>query len=241
MVSTQPENPELSRLYTPLAPSFPATTRRKSNIIVKRNAQETPLPVQGKTITPGLNYLVLFFWGGGGSSFAPPLSYLWSSARAAHLIVSVQMNYCLPSQLLPNKWITDEENSCYPKNFSYLYIIFACGRSPCLFQPKTYEFYSTITYGESGQSFFWISCPPQNDLPELFTNLEDFPGNFYGAYFSFSLILKGLNIGQENLLLQTKPVMLREPARCPSCCTSRRRAATIWLNLSLVSLHTIFL
>jgi hypothetical protein len=37
--------------------------------------------------------------------------------------------------------------------------------------------------------------------------------------------------------VQTKPVMLREPARWPSCCTRRSRAATIWLNLSLLSLH----
>ena len=67
MVSTQPENPELSRLYTPLAPSFPATayilkikmrenlqkqnhtcTTNKENLF-KRNAGEN-LPFQTKPV-----------------------------------------------------------------------------------------------------------------------------------------------------------------------------------------------
>ena len=39
-----------------------------------------------------------------------------SSTYAAHLIVSEQMNSCLPEQLLPGNWITDEENSCYPNS-----------------------------------------------------------------------------------------------------------------------------
>ena len=39
-----------------------------------------------------------------------------SSTHAAHLIVSEQMNSCLPEQLLPGNWITDEENSCYPNS-----------------------------------------------------------------------------------------------------------------------------
>ena len=47
----------------------------------------------------------------------------------------VQMNSCLPEQLLPGKWITGEESSCYPNsslpgNLWYRSIIFsAC--APC--------------------------------------------------------------------------------------------------------------
>ena len=36
--------------------------------------------------------------------------------NAVHLFVSVQMNSCLPEQLLAGIWITDEENSCYPNS-----------------------------------------------------------------------------------------------------------------------------
>ena len=49
----------------------------------------------------------------GGFLFAPPLPHLLSSARAARPIIFTHVNSCLPEQLLPGKWITDEENSCY--------------------------------------------------------------------------------------------------------------------------------
>ena len=50
--------------------------------------------------------------------------------RAAHLLVSVQMNSCLPEQLFHRNWITDEENSCYqnsslPGNLWYRSITFS--------------------------------------------------------------------------------------------------------------------
>ena len=90
---------------------------------------------QNKSISPGLVYLVLFV-GGGGSPFSPPLPYIWSSAHAAHLLVSVQMNSCLPEQLLSGNWINAEENSFYPNswlpgNFCYKSIIFSA-HAPCL-------------------------------------------------------------------------------------------------------------
>ena len=55
-------------------------------------------------------------------TFAPPLPYLWSIACAAHLIILIRINSFLPKQLLPENWITNEENSCYlnsllPSNF----------------------------------------------------------------------------------------------------------------------------
>ena len=56
-------------------------------------AEKNPYTCSEQVDYPGLVYLVLLWGGGGKSPFAPPFPYLWSSAcaRAAHLIVSVQM------------------------------------------------------------------------------------------------------------------------------------------------------
>ena len=64
------------------------------------------------------------FWRGGGVHFCPFLSLSFIQCTL------LQMNSCLPKQLLPGSWITDEENSCYPlsslpDNFWYRSIIFS--------------------------------------------------------------------------------------------------------------------
>ena len=72
----------------------------------KRQVREKPLYL----LRTGHGYHVLFM--GGKSSFAPPLPYLWSSARAAHYACfSTDEQLCLPGN-----WITNEENSCYPNS-----------------------------------------------------------------------------------------------------------------------------
>ena len=45
-----------------------------------------------------------------------PLPYLWSSARAVHLIILILTDSCLPKQHLPSNWITNEENCYYPNS-----------------------------------------------------------------------------------------------------------------------------
>ena len=94
-----------------------------------------------------------------GISFRPPppptslLSLIYRySALAAHLIVSVQINSCLPEQLFRGNWVTDEENSCYLNSL----VPGALGNGPFFFlctctmliliQPKMYGFYSTLTH-----------------------------------------------------------------------------------------------
>ena len=99
--------------------------------MVKIITWETCLPAQNKTIIPGLNYLFVVLFVGGGVSFCPsPSLSLIYSAGAVHLLVSVQMNSFLPEQLLPGNGITDEENSCYPNsslpsNLWYQSIVFS--------------------------------------------------------------------------------------------------------------------
>ena len=82
---------------------------------------------------PSITYYCLW---GEYVSFAHPLPYLWSSASAVHLLITVQMSICLSEQLLPGNWITGEENSCYPnsslpRNLWIQSIIFSA-RAPCL-------------------------------------------------------------------------------------------------------------
>ena len=48
--------------------------------------------------------------------FTPPLPIFdLVHPGAAHLIILVQLNSCLPEQLLPGNWITVKENSCLPE------------------------------------------------------------------------------------------------------------------------------
>ena len=63
-------------------------------------------------------------------TFAPPLSYLWSSVQCmlnAHLLSPsdyfMQMNNCLPKQFLPGNWIMDDENSCDYWRIAYYAVI----------------------------------------------------------------------------------------------------------------------
>ena len=61
--------------------------------------RENPLPAQAKTITPSLPSTVC---GGGGLLPLPfPVCDLVHVHCAVHLLFSVQMNSCLPEQLLP--------------------------------------------------------------------------------------------------------------------------------------------
>ena len=83
---------------------------------------ETPLPDQ--TFAPSISTL-----SGWKISFYPlpfPIFDLVHVQLIAHLLVSVQMNSCLPKQLLPGNWITDEENSC---NLNSRLLINICYRS----------------------------------------------------------------------------------------------------------------
>ena len=75
--------------------------------IVSRN----PFNCSDKTNTPGLNHLVLFVRGGYFLPLPFPICDL-VHVQLISLIVSVQMNSCLPEQLLPGNWVTDEENGC---------------------------------------------------------------------------------------------------------------------------------
>ena len=56
---------------------------------------------------------------GGNLSLLPLLFPIFDIciARAAHLIIQIQMNSCLSKQLLLSNWITDEEDSLLPGNF----------------------------------------------------------------------------------------------------------------------------
>ena len=94
--------------------------------------QITPtLPAQNMSITQ-----VLFTWyllWGKFFHFSPalPIPYLWSSTHAAHLIILIHINSCLPKQLLPSNWVPDEEHSSYPN--SLLPCNFGTGPfAPCL-------------------------------------------------------------------------------------------------------------
>ena len=49
--------------------------------------------------------------------FTSTLPNLWSGVCSVHYIILwILMNNCLPEQLLPSNWITNEENSCYPNS-----------------------------------------------------------------------------------------------------------------------------
>ena len=63
---------------------------------------------------------------------SPSLSLIFSEC-AAHLIILLQMNSCLPEQILPGNWITNEKNSC-----SGQIIFSAC--APCSSYPKYVSF-----------------------------------------------------------------------------------------------------
>ena len=136
-----------------------------------------------------------FLWGG-LISFCP--SPFLSLICAAHLLVSVQMNSCLPKQLLPGNWITNEENSCHPSsslpaNFWYRSIIvFACAPCLSLYRPKYMcIFYCNPQGGCGGQLFLLNSMLVRLGMtfPTLFTNLADFQGNCCEASWIFLLFL----------------------------------------------------
>ena len=82
-------------------------------MFVKR--RETPLPAQTRRL-PQVSVIPSTVCGEENLLLPPPLTHLWSSARAAHLLVSVQMNSCIPELLLPGNWKTDKENNCYPNS-----------------------------------------------------------------------------------------------------------------------------
>ena len=66
-------------------------------------------------------------------------------AQAAHLKIVIQINSCLPEQLLPGNWITDEENSLLPGNFG-IGPSFFFERAPVLFYSNPQGRYSTLTH-----------------------------------------------------------------------------------------------
>ena len=119
----------------------------------------------------------------------PPLPYvyLWSSARAAHLIILMKMNSCLLKQLLPGNWITDEENSCYPNsllpgNFGTrpkisLHVHHAylnAAQNICVL------FYSNPQGGCGGQFFLWMPC--ESGLAVICQNCFPFSGIFPASW-----------------------------------------------------------
>ena len=71
-------------------------------------------------------------------------------AHAAHLKIVIQINSCLPEQLLPGNWITDEENSVLPGNFG-IGPSFFFARAPVLFYSNPQG-----RYGRGGQ--FCSNC-----------------------------------------------------------------------------------
>ena len=78
---------------------------KRTNFPADRN---TSLYAQNMLITPDPVYLVPVVEVGEIFTFAPPLPYLWSMCRPSGYLI--QMNSCLPEQLLSGNWITDEEN-----------------------------------------------------------------------------------------------------------------------------------
>ena len=110
------------------------------------------------------------------------------------------------------------KNSCYPNSFLPGTLStgtqFLCTCSMLILIPKIYDIYSTLTNraGVSGDVFLVsVRVHFDSDLPELFTNCQNFSGNFCGIsalkiwriflsyslhILTFSLILKGFNIGQ---------------------------------------------
>ena len=117
----------------------------------------------------------------------PIFDLVHNTAHAAHLLVSVQMNSCIPEQLLPGNWITDEENSCYPNSSL----------------PGSFQCQSIIFYSNPHGRCDWQFCPLNsisNDLPEFVYQFGEFSqqllcGILHFDYFNFSCpILNPLNI-----------------------------------------------
>ena len=111
--------------------------------------------------------------GGKFFPFAPLIPYLWYIARAAHLIIQIQMNSCLSKQLLLSNWITDEEDSLLPGNFG----------TTCTLKIWVL-FYCNPQGGWGGQSFLSIPC-----VSALAVTCQNCFPNFTDFYWQFCSIL----------------------------------------------------
>ena len=120
-----------------------------------------------------------------------PIFDLLYSAHAAHLLVSAQMNNCLPKQLLPCNWITGEENRCYPNsllpgNLWHRSIILSaqitCTMLIIIYSPKIYNLHYSNSPGY--QNFFLEFRSSSFRMTFQFRHFQfgAFVSNFYAEF-----------------------------------------------------------
>ena len=110
----------------------------KSHVAVTLHQKEKPLYLFRDLTTNSVLFTVpSTFVGGKNLNFYPSLLYLWLSAYAAHLPVTVQMNSCLyETASFPGNQIVNEDEQLLPEQLITQWLLAAVhnfsARAPCL-------------------------------------------------------------------------------------------------------------